>query len=785
MSNCLHCGSSVGKSQGEFCCVGCNVAYNIINKLNLGKYYDYCKNVYGRSPTKVIEIENDVDYLEYIESSADYHSCNRIVLALSGVQCGACVWLVENTLKKEDAIKVARVNLSTNRLIIEWIGDIHLINTFVHSIEKLGYKVTPFIPDQALMEAASRQKDILKRLTVAGAASVQVMMLSFSIWAGNMQQSMGEYTRLFFHLFIAAITIPVVIYSGTPFFKSAIIALKSGRSNMDVPISAGVIFTVLVSIQETVANRDYTYYDAAISLIFVLLIGRYLDIRIKNQANSAAQDLILAQPTSVTIVEGDKYKLINIKKAIPGQLAVVMPGEIIPVDGVIIDGESAVDNSIISGESAPIKVDINSTVLAGSINILNVIKIKVMKSGGDTTLNEIIRLIDNAKRIKSRYINIADIVSSFYTPVVFSLALLTFIYWYIWLKIPLSQALLFGISVLIVTCPCALGLAVPVVQVIATMKLMKGGILLKSGDALERFDSITDIIFDKTGTITFGKPVWVNKSDFDDQLIQIISSVAANSKHPLMKAVYDVNSGFSLLASDIKEEKGRGIAAKIGNDEIRIGNRQWCGIKDFIATDNFSEVWIDYVGKRYRMIFKDEIRPEVKGLVEILNKMGYRVHILSGDRVEVVREIANFLGIDNFIGGSDPKSKYDTVIKMQQEGRKILMVGDGLNDSAVLQVADVSMSPSTALAIASSNADIVYQKDLSSILKCLNISKKSIKLVRQNFILSFVYNIITVPVAIFGLMTPLVAALAMAFSSITVIVNAMRLNLDKFEQERY
>ena len=195
MSNCLHCGSSVGKSQGEFCCVGCNVAYNIINKLNLGKYYDYCKNVYGRSPTKVIEIENDVDYLEYIESSADYHSCNRIVLALSGVQCGACVWLVENTLKKEDAIKVARVNLSTNRLIIEWIGDIHLINTFVHSIEKLGYKVTPFIPDQALMEAASRQKDILKRLTVAGAASVQVMMLSFSIWAGNMQQSMGLSPR--------------------------------------------------------------------------------------------------------------------------------------------------------------------------------------------------------------------------------------------------------------------------------------------------------------------------------------------------------------------------------------------------------------------------------------------------------------------------------------------------------------------------------------------------------------------------------------------------------------
>ena len=783
---CLHCDALISLPSSEaFCCSGCNAAYLFINNLKLDKYYDYCRKIYGKKPMKVTEIENNLDYLEYVESREfGENKIYKTALLINGLHCGACVWLIENTLRKQKKITNARVNLSTNRLILEWSDEKEAIHNFIKIIEKLGYKATPFSSDVMLLKSVEKQKDLLKRLAISGAASAQVMMLSVAIWAGNMQASMGEHTRLFLHIIIAIITIPSVIYSGMPFFKSAITAIVSKRSNMDVPISVGAILATMISIQETFTKSEYTYYDAAISLIFVLLIGRYLDLKVRNQANAAAQDLILSQPTSVTIIENDKYKLINVKKALPNQIALITVGERIPIDGIIIDGESEVDNSIVNGETLPLKVSIGSNIFAGSINISGILKVKITKAGDNTTLNEIIKLVENAKQIKSRYINIADKIASFYTPVVFTASLLTFLAWYFIFSATIAKSLLYSVSVLIVTCPCALGLAVPIVQVVAVLNLMKNGILVKSQDALERLANITDIVFDKTGTITYGKPKWLNKDDYKAELLQLIVSIANHSKHPLMQAIIELNHNMPLLKIDVYEEKGMGLGTIFDNEEIRIGNRTWCGVDQPNNEDNYLETWVKYKNSSSRLIFEDKILPEAGAVISELKKEGYEIHLFSGDRNEVVRNVAKKVKINNFKGLLKPEDKYKMIEEMKKNGKKVLMIGDGLNDSPALQIASASMSPSTALAITSNNSDIIFQKDLFAILKSLYIANKSIKLIKQNFILSFIYNVVMVPIAMVGFMTPLIAAATMASSSIMVVLNAMRLTFYK-KHEKY
>ena len=775
--HCLHCNNPIPLStQSSFCCFGCNTAYSFINKLKLDKYYEYCRNIYYKNPMKVNEIENNLDYLEHVTTREN--QSHQIVLLIDGIHCGACIWLIENTLNKQTTIKNARLNLSTNRLTIEWNGKKNLINEFVKIVEKLGYKATPFSADQMLVKSLEQQKELLKRLVVSGAVSAQIMMLSVAIWAGNIQTSMGEYMRLMLHLFIAIITIPAVIYSGMPFFKSALTALKNKHSNMDVPISVGTITATIISIQETFHHSDYTYYDAAISLIFILLIGRYLDLKVRNQANEAAHKLILNQPVSVTIFEDNKYKLINIKKALAGQIALVTIGERIPVDGIIIEGNSEIDNSIINGETIPLKVSVGDNVFAGSINLSGILKIKITKTADNTTLNEIIKLIENAKQIKSQYINIADKIASFYTPVVFTTAIFTFILWYYFFCIPITKALLYAISVLIITCPCALGLAVPIVQVVAVLKLMKNGILVKSQNTLEKLTSITDIIFDKTGTITYGTPQWLNKDEFNDELLQIIASVARYSKHPIMKAVINATSDNNFLDVKVTEHQGMGLTALVNQMEVKIGNRILCNIQDEEHNDHYLETWFKYGNTVKRLIFEDKIRAEAKDVIQNLKEHDYKLSLLSGDRNEVVAKIASQVKIEKFAGLLRPEDKYNMIKQMQKDGKKVLMIGDGLNDSPALQIADVSLSPSTAIAISSSNSDIVFQQDLYSILICLSTAKKSIKLIKQNFLLSFIYNVLTVPIAVIGLITPLIAAIAMASSSIIVVLNAIRLNLN-------
>lgn len=716
--------------------------------------------------------ENHLDYKEFINKSGD--TC-RINLIVEGIHCGSCVWLIENTLRKTEGVLSAHVNLSTRRLALEWTGKKELINDFVKTIQDLGYKLIPFEVDAIELENIQKETELLKSIAVSGIAALSVMMIVMGIWIGNFDDSLGFWSRSLLHIISSIIAIPAIIYSGRTFYKSAYTAIMSNRSNMDVPITLGIISATLISVQQTLLSSEYTYYDAAIGLIFFLLIGRYLDIKARNKARERAQNMVLTQAKSITIIHKGVMKLVSIRKAKEGDIAFVAVGEKISADGVIIEGETEVDNSMITGETNPIALKVGDYVNAGTLNLSTPIKIRITKIGENTTLAEIIKLIEVAEQGRANYVRLADKVSSYYTPIVLALSWLTLILW-TYLQGNVTQGIVSAIAVLIITCPCALALAVPVVQVVATSKLMSKGILVKTPDALEKLSQINTVVLDKTGTITLGKPHWVNKSDFTKEHIKIIASMGSKSKHPLSLAVsrFLEDKPYKI---EIEEFKGQGLEGKYKSSKIKLGSKKFCEVKE-TANDDYLELWFKQGTKKAkRLIFEDKVKVDAKSIVDWIGMKMFKTLLLSGDRKFVVAKVASKIGIHSFKAEVTPSDKFRYLDELTKTGSKILMVGDGLNDAPALKKAHVSMSPSSAIDVAQTNADIVFQGDkLQPIKDAYNTAKFSNKLVMQNIALSVAYNIITIPLAMLGLINPIIAAIVMSSSSLIVVGNSLRLN---------
>ncbi len=770
---CEHCGTKNPSKTSTFCCIGCEVACSIIKNLDLNKYYEYCKNIYNKAPMKVHTVENQLNYTPHVKTINDKHRINLIV---EGIHCGSCVWLIENTLKKQDTVLNARLNMSSRRLVLEWEGEKKLVKKLVDIIEKLGYKLIPFDEQVSENERKVTEYFLLKCIAVSGFASMSIMMISLGVWAGNIDQSLGPYVRELMHWLSTIIAIPAIMYSGIPFFKSAWRAVLAKRSNMDVPISIAVIVSTLISLHQIYLQGEYTYYDAAVSLVFFLLIGRYLDLRARNKASERAQNIILSQVRSVTLVQGDKLKLVELKKAKEGDIAFVAVGEKIPVDGVVIEGASEIDNSLITGETIPSAIKVGDYVNAGTVNLNSPIKIRITKIGDNTVLAEIIKLIEIAEQGKAKYVKIADKISSFYTPVVLSLSVITFCIW-TFLEVDFNDALLYAVSVLIITCPCALGLAVPVVQVVASSRLMAKGVLIKTPDALEKLSEIDTVVFDKTGTLTLGKPVWVNKSDFTTQEIKLISSIASHSKHPLSQAVFD--NSLKLLAVHAEEVRGMGLDAVHSNRKYKLGNRKFCEV-DHEVLDDKIEIWFKAPKQEAkRIILEDKLKDDAHDLVNWFKTLKMHPIMLSGDRRYVVSQIASKVGITSYKAEVRPVDKFHYLEDLNKQNHKVLMVGDGLNDSAALKAAHVSISPASAIDIAQTSSDIVIQGNKLWPVKDAYITAKfANKLVIQNFGLSLLYNVVTIPIAMAGFATPILAAIVMSLSSIMVVANSMRLGKD-------
>ncbi len=715
--------------------------------------------------------------------SQDQKTVEQFVV--EGLSCPSCIRKVEGALRENPKVGDAHLNLSTQRLSVKWANDNDIgpddSLLVIDILGKIGFNAFP-LREQKSASDEKELRTLLKAIAVAGFAAANVMLLSVSDWFGA---DMGENTRQLFQWVSALIALPAAAYAGLPFYRSAWNAIKNKHLNMEVPISVAVILACGMSLAQAIQGNGETYFDAATMLLFFLLIGRYLDRKMRASAKSTAQNLVSHQSFFANLLQDDgSVKKVALEQVNPGDIIHIGSGERIPLDGRVKHGSSEIDASLITGETTPEKVNVDSNVFAGTINLGQPIEVTVENTSGATILDEIIRLMENAEQNRAKYVRLADKAASIYAPAVHLLALVTFLAWFFVAGISWQESLITAIAVLIITCPCALGLAVPVVQVVASSRLFKAGILLKSPDGLERMAEIDTVVFDKTGSLTLGEP---QVDSFDTATVselQIAAAMAARSSHPLSRAFVAFCEKRRIYPSEhieqIEEEAGLGLKTILNGQEYRLGNREWCNIEDESGkTINQSEIWfVSAAGRNVQFTFKDKLRSDAKECVDWLKGNKLDVIILSGDRMPVVKEMAETLGVQDYFGEIKPQDKAAKIEELKKSGRNILMVGDGLNDAPALAAANVSISPSTAADISQTASDFVFlPKELSSLIEAYKTSKRSRRLVYWNFSLAALYNVIAIPFAAFGFLTPLVAALAMSGSSIVVILNALRLNL--------
>ena len=775
---CQHCGLVNKNSEDKFCCNGCAVAYQIINNLGLQNYYQtrlLNNQIKALKPEEADQNSWQIDVSEFAHL-VDENSF-AINLMIEGLHCAACVWLIESVLKKQSTVKKARINMSTKRLYLEWFGAKDIGNDLVKLIFNLGYRLIPF--DAEFLQAGEKKYDgsMLKALAVAGFASGNVMLISVALWANGSLQ-MGVATRNLLYWVSALIALPAIIYSGRIFVISAFNSIKKGRTNMDVPIAVAIFLASIISIFEAITKGEHAYFDSVIMLIFFLLIGRYLDFSARRKAFSITGDLMMLAGISATIILDGKHKIIASKDLQKDMILNVAMGERIAADGLIIGGESEIDTSVITGESSPKKCQVGDEVFAGMVNLGNALQVRITKAREETLLAKIVAMVEQIETGKNYYTKIADVVSKYYTPIIHLIALITFIIWCA-IGIGWHHALLNAAAVLIITCPCALALAVPVVQIVAAGRLLKQGILIKNGEALERLNKVDTIVFDKTGTLTIGKPKLVFSREslvVSEEIMKIAASLAAKSKHPLSRALVESFKG-ELIDLEVKEISGMGLIANYNGEEMRLGNLRHCEEGNDSAIQNTEElpqIFFKYQNQITTFTFQDQLRSDAQSIIKQLGN--YNLILLSGDKKSVVKKTAEELGIKEYYFEKTPDQKLEILKNLKSKNKNILMVGDGINDAPSLMLADVSISPSSAADISKNIADIIFQSEkMQPILETIKTAKKSNQIIKQNLAFALVYNLVAVPFAITGYVVPLFAALAMSSSSIVVVVNALRI----------
>ncbi|WP_424971408.1 heavy metal translocating P-type ATPase [Dinoroseobacter sp. S76] len=691
-----------------------------------------------------------------------------VVLSLPKIHCAACISGVERLLHETPGVRAARVNLTLKRAQVEIEEEVTSAEALTARLTEAGFEAYELDPGQlGNAEAERPARELLMRLAVAGFAMMNIMLLSVAVWSGA-----EAATRDMFHWISAAIAIPAVGFCGQPFFVSAWAALRGGRLNMDVPISLAILLAVGMSLYETAHSGAHAYFDAAVSLTFFLLAGRYLDFRTRASARSAAQELAALEVPRATKLVGGTEVQTAISELSVGDLIRVTPGARIPTDGVITEGVSELDRSLLTGETLPVQAHPDTVVSAGEMNLTGVLTLRVTAAGEDSSLHRMAELVAVAENARSRYTSLADKAAALYAPGVHILAAVTGLGWLLYSS-DLRLSLNIASAVLIITCPCALGLAVPAVVTAASGRLFRRGLLIKSGTALERLAEVDTVVFDKTGTLTLGQPVLQNAEAIPAETMALAACLARGSAHPLAQALaaYAPSADAPGL-EEIREVPGYGIEAQWQGQHLRLGRADWVGAeaRDVTAT------WLR-IGQQAPVAFEfaDALRPGAAEAVEALRARGLGIKLLSGDAPAPVAQIAADLGITDWQASCRPEDKATEIATLSEAGHRVLMVGDGLNDTAALTAAHVSISPASALDAARVASDVVLLgKDLAPLGDAFETARKSTRLIRQNFSISTVYNVIAVPLAIAGLATPLAAALAMSLSSISVSLNALR-----------
>lgn len=694
---------------------------------------------------------------------------NSVLLSVKGAKCGGCLQKIETAALALPGMQTARLNLSTGKLEVVWCGDL-TANEIANSVCQLGFDVAAYNEDAQNAAQHHDERDLLIAMGIAGFAAANIMLLSVSVWSGHGE--MGQDTRQIMHAISGGIALPVLIYCGRHFFHSAWAALRHGHANMDVPISLALILAFSVSVWETALGGAHAYFDASIMLLFFLLIGRFLDARLRRQAYSAAKKLAALQNSSVNrFTSTGRVETVRADAIEDGDTLIIASGERVVIDMVLRDGPRSIDESLVTGESLPRDAQSGDTLYAGTLNLGQSLTGRAIGTASDSLLSDIARMLETGEQNRARYRKLADKAVSLYVPLVHATAALAFIIW-ILLGAGIREAVMIAVATLIITCPCALALAAPVTQIVASGRLFRHGVYLRTADALERLAEIDHIVFDKTGTLTHGKPYLV---DADATHLADAARLARASRHPLSNAISEA-AGSGPIAENVREVPGYGLETHIDHERWRLGSAQWVGAQD-VGQLQGPRLWLAK-GESDPVCFQfqDQVQDDAKATVAALAQNGLELQIVSGDAASSVANIARELEIPGWQAGKTPHDKARILEQLIHKGRKPLMIGDGLNDAGALSLAHASLTPGGAIDISQAASDAVYSGGLGSISTVLNIAKRARAILQQNFAAAAAYNLIAVPIAVTGHVTPLIAAICMSASSLLVTLNALRLN---------
>jgi P-type Cu2+ transporter len=701
----------------------------------------------------------------------------RMELAVDGIRCGGCMRAIENGLTSIPQTIRARVNLTDRRVAVEWRDGSIDATRFIDRLSELGYRAYPYDSRCSAANEEQEKRTLLRCLGVAAFAAMNVMLLSVAVWSGNVTDIAPEQ-RDFFHWLSALIALPAAAYAGRPFFHSAIRAVTARRLNMDVPITVGVLLALGMSVVETWHHAEHAYFDSALMLLTFLLVGRTLEQAMRRRTRAVASNLAaLRAETATKFVSPHELREVPVASIRPGEVVLVRPGQRVAVDGTVIEGRSQIDQSLVTGETMPEAARKGSQVYAGTLNISGALRVRVSAAERGTLLDEVTRMLDRALEARTHYVRLADRAASLYSPLVHAAALATMLGW-VAFGASWHDAVITAIAVLIITCPCALGLAIPAVQVVASGALFRSGVLLNSGEAIERLACIDTILFDKTGTLTLPQPEVINAADIPADRLALAGRLALASRHPLAAAV--ARAANAKMPLSAVEEPGLGVRGEWEGAELRLGRPSFCGAEQAADKIMLSDPEASVIAFRHGsdvQVFavRQRLRSDAADVVADLKRKGFTVEILSGDRAPAVAHAAQSLNIDAWHAAMTPADKIARIAALRSRGRKVLMVGDGLNDAPSLAAADASLSVASAAHVTQTAADAVFLGDcLAPVAAAVAIARRAKQLMQENLLLAIAYNTIAVPIAILGFASPLIAALAMSGSSILVTLNALR-----------